>query len=212
MNFESGHLYHIYNQGNNRQKIFFNHSNYHFFLKKIKAHIVPFADILAWCLMPNHFHIMVHYKGIAITHGVTRSHPVSNILHAKTLNDSIGIMLRSYTRAINKQEERTGSLFREETKAICLTCCDKIAPAWYNSTGISLIDDTIPERQYPNICFNYILTNPVKDGLVKSLEEWEFSSYRDIIGLRNGKLINRLLINEYGLGLINDIENLNSKN
>jgi len=49
MNFEPGNLYHIYNQGNNRQKIFFSRENYLFFLNKIKKHILPHADILAWC-------------------------------------------------------------------------------------------------------------------------------------------------------------------
>ena len=38
----------------------------------------------------------------------------------RTLNQSIGIMLRSYTNAIHKQEGRTGALFQEETKAILL--------------------------------------------------------------------------------------------
>ena len=82
MNFESGNLYHIYNQGNNRQQLFFSRENYLFFLKKIKKHILPHADILAWCLMPNHFHLMIYVKDVIIaneasTHGVTSSHPVS---------------------------------------------------------------------------------------------------------------------------------------
>ncbi len=74
MIFEKGHLYHIYNQGNNKQKIFLNRENYLFFLKKINTYILPYADVLAWCLMPNHFHLMVLVKN---THGVTPSHPVS---------------------------------------------------------------------------------------------------------------------------------------
>jgi len=48
MQFEKGHLYHIYNQGNNRQKIFFNRENYLYFLRKVKIYITPYADILAW--------------------------------------------------------------------------------------------------------------------------------------------------------------------
>jgi len=59
MNLEKGYLYHIYNQGNNQRQIFFNRDNYIYFLKKIKTYITPYADILAWCLMPNHFHLMV---------------------------------------------------------------------------------------------------------------------------------------------------------
>ena len=66
MQFETGHIFHIYNQGNNRQKIFFNRENYLFFLRKIKIYILPYADILAWCLMPNHFHFMVLVNEITV--------------------------------------------------------------------------------------------------------------------------------------------------
>lgn len=51
---EKDFIYHIYNQGNNHRKIFFSQENYLFFLEKIKTYITPYADILAWCLMPNH--------------------------------------------------------------------------------------------------------------------------------------------------------------
>ena len=59
MRFEKEHVYHIYNIGNNSTKIFFNEENYFFFLKKIRNEIKPIAEILAYCLMPNHFHLMV---------------------------------------------------------------------------------------------------------------------------------------------------------
>jgi len=36
MHFEKGYTYHIYNRGNNRQRIFFNHRNYLFFIEKMK--------------------------------------------------------------------------------------------------------------------------------------------------------------------------------
>lgn len=209
MQFDKGHIFHIYNQGNNRQKIFFKKENYIFFLKKIQNHVLPFADILAWCLMPNHFHLMVYVNHIELplsTVGVrTRladaqnSHSDSFPRNTRTLNDSIGIMLRTYTRAVNNQENRTGALFREETKAICLTRITKITPGWYTSLGITSINIGSPEKQYPDICFNYILNNPVKDCLVNKPDEWEFSSYLDIIGLREGNIINRERIKELGL-------------
>lgn len=78
--FESGNLYHIYNQGNNRQQIFYVRDNYLFFLNKLKRHVLPYSDILAWCLMSNHFHLLVYVKQFRIalvTDGATRSHPVS---------------------------------------------------------------------------------------------------------------------------------------
>ncbi|MFZ4414303.1 MAG: hypothetical protein ACOYOV_14565, partial [Bacteroidales bacterium] len=80
MQFEQGHIYHIYNQGNNKQHIFFKRENYLFFLQKIRKHILPYADVLAWCLMPNHFHLLVYVKDThqmtsgSDTHQMTLSH------------------------------------------------------------------------------------------------------------------------------------------
>lgn len=223
MQFESGHIYHIFNQGNNRQKIFLERENYLFFLRKLGTHILPFADILAWCLMPNHFHLMVYVNHVEIsgelvsTQGATLSRsrtspspiaiPSPTLSRARnckpmTFNKSIGIMLASYTRAINKQFNWSGSLFRSETKAVCLTDIKGITPAWTTSIGITQITVHNPDMDYPNVCFNYILNNPVKDKLVEKPEEWEFSSFVDYNGYRNGSLISKSRIEEFGLRLL----------
>lgn len=195
---EDGQLYHIYNQGNNRQQIFFNRENYLFFLTKIRMHILPHADVLAWCLMPNHFHLMVHVRELIIR-GATSSRTPNN---PQDLNKSIGIMLASYTRAINKQENRTGSLFRDKTKAECITKTDEgITPAFFSTKKGTLINTHSAEHAYPIICFDYIHQNPVNARLVQNQEDWEYSSYRDYLGLRNGKLINKVKAKEFGLFL-----------
>jgi putative transposase len=196
---EEGYIYHIYNQGNNRQKIFLIEDNYLFFLRKIRKYILPYADILAWCLMPNHFHLMALVNKMEVmpteteSEQVTRSHPLT----PRTLNDSIAIMLRSYTRALNKQEKRTGALFRERTKAECINCPDGVTPSFFTINGVTQINVEIPERQYPQICFNYIHNNPVKAGLVKKQEDWKFSSAIDYAGLRDGSLINKFIAKKY---------------
>ncbi|MCD4735571.1 MAG: hypothetical protein K8R53_05975 [Bacteroidales bacterium] len=171
-----------------------------FFLKKIKVNITPYADIFAWCLMPNHFHLMVLVNEVELPvsdsiHRMTGSHPVNN--KKRTLNDFIAIMLRSYTRAINKQENRSGSIFRESTKADCLNCFKGITPSFITKDGITKININNPEKKYPQICFNYIHDNPVKAGLVVKPEDWEFSSARDYPGLRNCKLINKEIEKQY---------------
>lgn len=206
MIFEKGHLYHIYNQGNNRQPIFLGRDNYLYFLEKIRNHVLPFADVLAWCLMPNHFHLMVQVKEVELpSQGATpmgrnlESRP--DLAASQSFQQSIGVMLASYTRAINKRNNWSGSLFRKQTKAICLSCSKSDIRAWVESQGITVLNTQPSEMQYPNTCFNYINYNPVKGGLVKHGEDWEFSSYADIKGLRNGKLINREKIEELGLVL-----------
>ena len=203
MIFQKGYLYHIYNQGNNKQNIFYNQENYLFFLKKIKTYVLPYADVLAWCLMPNHFHLMVLVKKVEYNrkefiHQMTNHH--SENIHqvnnkTRTFNTSIAIMLRSFTRAINKQENRTGSLFKPHTKAECINCFKGIKPSFIQS-NISMTN-LLSEKQYPQVCFNYIHQNPVKGHLVKNATDWEFSSSKDYAGLRNGKLINKVVTKEY---------------
>ena len=199
MHFETGDIYYIYNQGNNRQRIFFERENYLFFLRKMREHLLPHVNILAYCLMPNHFHWMVeivsththtHTQGVTQSHPVS-NHPVSNANKPRILNDSIAILLRSYTRAINKQQNRSGNLFREATKAECLTATNSITPSFYNTEFGTRINTHYPEDEYLQICFNYIHQNPVKAGLVNKPEDWEFSSFKDCFGLRNGTLVDK---------------------
>ncbi|NVN96256.1 MAG: hypothetical protein HXX18_13355 [Bacteroidetes bacterium] len=153
-------------------------------------------------LMPNHFHLLVYIKD---THQMTSSHLMSNKQEqpshqmSSQLTKSIATLLRSYTRAINIQENRTGSLFKPHTKAQCLTKAESITPSYFNSPYGTYLNLSIPEREYPQLCFDYIHNNPVKANLVKNAEDWEFSSCKDYCGLRNGKLINRERAIEYSL-------------
>lgn len=201
MNFEPSGIYNIYNQGNNRQVIFYNHDNYLFFIQKIRNHIQPFGNILAWCLMPNHFHLMMEVTasmGLAQSHLTSRGAALSGN-PAKDLNHSIGILLASYTRAINIQENTSGSLFRQKTKAICLNELNEISSNWFTSFGSTIMNVHIPEYQYMQVCFNYIHANPVKSALVKKPEEWKYSSYADLKGIRNGTLVDKKRVIELGL-------------
>ena len=204
MLFQKGYIYHIYNQGNNRRLLFLNRENYLYFLRKIKKYILPYGDILAWCLMPNHFHLMVLVREVEIIKSPREcwsdsldTHGVTDVTKARTLNDSIAILLRSYTRAFNKMHGFTGTLFRENTKVECINCPDGITPASYTQNGVTMINIKNPELQYPQPCFDYIHQNPVKAKLVEIASDWEFSSARDYAGLRKGELVNRMIAEGY---------------
>ena len=97
-------------------------------------------DTLAYCLMPTHFHFLVFVRSE----------------ETDTLKDAVGLMLSSYTKAINRRYNRHGSLFQLHTKA-----------------------KLIEKDDYLLTITAYIHQNPVRAGLVKKLEEWEYSSYRE---------------------------------
>ena len=159
---EKEHLYHIYNQGNNRDIIFFQEKNYIYFLKKVRIHLLTHLEIFAYCLMPNHFHFLAK----------TRTD-----FDQKKFTNSLRTLLSSYTKAINKQKNRTGSLFRQNTKIIN-------------------ISDSKDEQYYGQYCFQYIHQNPLKSGLVKKMNDWKYSSYSDYTGLQNGTLCNKSIARE----------------
>jgi len=202
MDFEKGRLYHVYNQGNNRNKIFFNQNNYQLFYQKMGEFICPYADIIAWCLMPNHFHLMILVNEIELFHknkikksligiDITKS----NLSKKRTLNDSIGILLRTYTRSVNAENKFTGSLFRKSSKANAINTFKGLQPNFWKSK--IAIFNMLPESQYPQVCFNYIHDNPIKAGLVEKDTDWEFSSARDYSNLRYNGIVNKQVARSY---------------
>lgn len=108
--------------------------------------------------MPTYFHFLIYVKS-------------ENVEQTKK---NFGTLLSSYSKAVNKECNRHGSIFQQHTKA-------------------KHIDDD----RYLITLLTYIHQNPVRSGLVHSLSDWEFSSYRDFIELRNGTLPEKKIINTY---------------
>ena len=147
---QSFHYYHIYNRGVNRGSIYFSKENYRFFLDRLAKYFnIETAWIIAYCLMPSHFHLLVY-----------------------PLTDDFGNRVMqpfsvSYTKAINKRRERSGPLFEGPYQA-------------------RLVD----KDRYLLHLSRYIHLNPVSADLVDRAEDWEFSSYRNYIGLRREEMVN----------------------
>ncbi|MGL4631335.1 MAG: transposase [Leadbetterella sp.] len=177
----SNTLYHIYNQGNNKEIIFKNSEDYLLFLSKIKTLIKPKAEILSYCLMPNHFHFLV----------LTTEKSIETIkigsLNLSLLSNGIRLLLSEYAQEFNKKYKRTGSLFRQKTK-------------------IKIVDNG--DSKYPKQVFYYILRNPLEAKLVSHLSEWQFSSYLDHIQARKGKISNLELCKDIFQFSINDLKEI----
>lgn len=61
MFYEEDATYHIYNRSNDL--LFYKRDNYIYFLRKTRNHILPYADVISYCLMPNHFHFLLTVNG-----------------------------------------------------------------------------------------------------------------------------------------------------
>jgi len=211
MKFYTNQLFHIYNQGNNRRQIFFTEDNYNFFLWKMRAYLLPFGDIVAWCLMPNHFHWQFYVKHVEIGRKLffkqvdeiewqrrksiygnnaqvvkrdwTRFCSQKEIID---LNESIGILQRSYSLAINKSRAWTGSLFKQPCRAKD-GWIDEFVTVTNNGKETFRF---LAENNYGYQCFRYIHDNPVKAKIVNKAIEYRWSSAMDYAGLRNGDLCN----------------------
>lgn len=57
--------YHIYNRGINRCDIYFYPENYKYFLRKYSEKLSGYFDTFGYCLLSNHFHLMVKVKPIS---------------------------------------------------------------------------------------------------------------------------------------------------
>ena len=60
--FVAGEYYHVFNHAVGYENLFKEKSNYDYFLEKLNHHISEYCDLTDWCLMPNHFHLIIRVK------------------------------------------------------------------------------------------------------------------------------------------------------
>ena len=171
--FISAQYYHFYNRGVNRQAVFFERDNYLYFLRGMKRYLCGELDILAYCLMPTHYHILVRVKGRGEqTSEVLETSEVLDVSHR--VSHAMQLLGISYTKAINKRFDRVGALFQGQFQG----------------------KPVMQEKHLLTLCY-YIHANPVKDGLVAQPEDWEYSNYLEWLNLRAGTLVNREFIADH---------------
>ncbi|MEJ5994622.1 transposase [Pedobacter sp. Du54] len=103
---EAGCFYHIYNRGNNSELIFREPANYHYFLKLMQKYISPSVDIYAYCLLNNHFHLLVKIRQETFNLLGKINKPEQNFSN----------FFNAYAKSFNQKYKRTGKLFEERFK------------------------------------------------------------------------------------------------
>ncbi len=111
--------YHVYARGNSRNRIFHDEQDYITFLNLLERYLSPDeahnefgvsypnfynrVDLLAYCLMPNHFHLFVFQR------------------QPKDLTSLMQSVMTSYSRYFNKKYKRSGPLFESRYRASLIT-------------------------------------------------------------------------------------------
>jgi REP element-mobilizing transposase RayT len=152
---EQSKFYHIYNRGNNRELLFYKSENYEFFLKKYDEYLSDFIETYVFCLLPNHFHFLIRVKD---------DKPVKNNSDLK-ISKQFSNLFNCYSKAINNQQQRAGSLFQKPFKRIEVT----------NTNYLT------------NLVF-YIHANPELHGIIEDFRGYTWSSYARILTSKPSKL------------------------
>ena len=193
-------VYHIYNQSINYEVLFRSERNYLYFIRKLKRHLPPYADVLCYCLMPDHFHLLLKPNQLGCMPSrsgryLRRDEDQRLPAYQQNLSNAIKTLLSSYTLAINKEHCRRGSLFKAKTKA-------KPGYTGFIPDAEELEHDEPFTHYVPylRICFDYIHDNPTKARLVEKSIDWPYSSAAAYAGIADCDLCN-LSLTEKLLGI-----------
>ena len=179
--------YHIYNRGINGESIFKAEKNYFFFLEKYAFHIEPVASTYAYCLLNNHFHILIKTRSEKeIFETLTRlgsSETLTRFKTSSTLGKTVSFyisnqfakLFNSYTQAINKTTNRTGGLFETPFRRI-----------------------EVKNDAYLSHLIWYIHYNPQKHGFVNDFRDYIYTSYQSHLIPKATKLQRKEVLNWFG--------------
>ena len=157
--FEPGCIYHIYNRSIGKELLFNCINDYEYFIKKNERYILPYADLISYCFIPNHFHLLIKVKDLPA--GVE---DLPDGRKGVNLEQSLKNLFNSYTRSYNIVHKRHGRLFQHGYK--------------YKK---------IDSEDYLLWIIYYIHRNPVHHNITTDCSSWKFSSYNSIVKEYNKK-------------------------
>ncbi len=185
--FFNGEYYHIYNRGNAKRTIFMNPEDYNYFIyllyvcntderiiiREIPKDFVPsksLVDIGAYCLMPNHFHILIKGKS---------ENGISKFMRK---------VLTGYVMYFNKKYSLSGSLFEGKFKDRHVNNDRylKYLYSYIHLNPLKLINRNWREDADEN-----------KSQYLSYIKEYEYSSCKNYLTLKENYLLNKLAFPNY---------------
>ena len=167
-----GGIYHVYNHAVGEESLFRSEDNFKYFLLLYDKYITPVADLFAFCLMPNHFHLLLRIKNKLDLIKSAES-PIQDF--DKFIVQQFSNFFNAYTKAYNKVYQRRGRLFTYPFRR-----------------------RRIADKEDFMAVAAYIHNNPVHHGFVEKPEDWKFSSYESYYDNRPSKLIREMVEQLFG--------------
>lgn len=172
-------MYHITAHAVGSEKLFLNEDNYRFFLSRFDKYISPVADIFAWSLLPNHFHLLIqvkplpeliiHYKKIK-PHVKAHENWQPEFVMKRFSN-----LFNSYAKSFNLKNKRRGALFMDYMRRV----------------------EVKTDPQFTATVF-YIHKNAVHHGYCRNIADWPWSSYKTILSKSPAKIERQKVLDHFG--------------
>ncbi len=188
--FHPGVYYHVYNRTNNREPLFKDEDDKKVFLSRYRYYLTEYVDLYAWCLMENHFHLLIRVKAEEIIlRQIQQSHqedqiaahrhflqsPESNRDFHPVVERQFTRMFTSYSAKFNLKNKRTGNLFHRPFNRVEVFDEDHLVWLVY-----------------------YIHSNPVKHRVLTDFTTYQWSSYRTILSEKPTLLLRNDVLEWFG--------------
>jgi len=124
--FYCGEIYHMYNKSVSGVDLFREKQEYNNFLNGFKKYFSPYTSILAYCLIPNHFHFLIkinEFDHNRLAKEKTKSARLfleGKINENAFLQDQMRRFFSGVALKINNKYNRQGSIFLNRTKRVAL--------------------------------------------------------------------------------------------
>jgi len=177
--FEEHKIYHVFNRTNNKEKLFISAENHRLFLKNYSDYLSPFLETLVWCLLPNHFHLLVKIKSsekikadlqlrdLKFLSASEKDFLKGKINQSELIERAFKRFFQSYALAFNKVNHRKGNLFYKPFKRL----------------------EVLSESHFTQVII-YIHTNPSKHKFTNDFSTWRWSSYQTILAENDSEILN----------------------
>ena len=166
---QPGQLFHIYNHAVGNENLFERDADYVYFLKKMKEHLLPVSEVLSYCLMPNHFHLVIRFneeekikeyfrERLKSRYSIDELMLQNENYLEKQLSQVCSNFFNTYAKHYNFVKGRTGTLFKRTFRR-----------------------KEVDDMDYLRTLICYIHQNPVASGFAEKISLWKYSSYNTML-------------------------------